>query len=87
MVAGHSGRAVWGVDLGRSDTDRGFESRSRHGCLSLSFCVMLSYVGRCLATSWSLVQESYQVCKYIKKTPKCEAAKFLQRLYSHGVSK
>jgi hypothetical protein len=30
--------------------DRGFESRSRHGCLSASFCVVLFCVGRGLAT-------------------------------------
>jgi hypothetical protein len=30
--------------------DRGFESRSRHGCLSAYFCVVLSCVGRGLAT-------------------------------------
>jgi hypothetical protein len=31
--------------------DRGFESRLRHGCLSSSFYVVLSCVGRGLATS------------------------------------
>jgi hypothetical protein len=31
--------------------DRGFESHSRHGCLSSSFYVVLSCVGRGLATS------------------------------------
>jgi hypothetical protein len=31
--------------------DHGFESRLRHGCLSASFCVVLSCVGRGLATS------------------------------------
>jgi hypothetical protein len=36
--------------------DCGFESRSRHGCLSATFCVLLSYVGRGLATGLSLVQ-------------------------------
>jgi hypothetical protein len=36
--------------------DRGFESRSRHEWLSASFCVVLSCVGRDLATGWSLVQ-------------------------------
>jgi hypothetical protein len=30
--------------------DRGFKSRSRHGCLSASFYVVLSCVGRGLAT-------------------------------------
>jgi hypothetical protein len=32
--------------------DRGFESRSRHGCLSLSFCAVLSCVGTGLASGW-----------------------------------
>jgi hypothetical protein len=31
--------------------DRGFESRLRHGCLSSSFYVVLSCVGKGLATS------------------------------------
>jgi hypothetical protein len=31
--------------------DRGFKSYLKHGCLSLSFCVVLSCVGRGLATS------------------------------------
>jgi hypothetical protein len=30
--------------------DRGFESRSRHGCLYASFCILLFCVGRGLAT-------------------------------------
>jgi hypothetical protein len=37
-------------------TDRGFESRSRHGHLSTSFCVHMPCVGRGLATGWSPVQ-------------------------------
>jgi hypothetical protein len=36
--------------------DRGFESPLGHGCLSSSVFVVLSCVGRDLATSWSLVQ-------------------------------
>jgi hypothetical protein len=36
--------------------DRGFESRSRHGCLSASFSVVLSCVGRGLTTGSSFVQ-------------------------------
>jgi hypothetical protein len=40
--------------------DRGFESRSRYGCLSLCFCVVLSCVA--FATGWSLVQRSPTSC-------------------------
>jgi hypothetical protein len=36
--------------------DRGFESRLGYWCLSLYLYVVLSCVGRGLATSWSLVQ-------------------------------
>jgi len=36
--------------------DRGFESRSRHVCVSAFFCVVLSYVGSGFATGWFLVQ-------------------------------
>jgi hypothetical protein len=36
--------------------DREFESRLRHGCLSLSFYVVLSCAGRGLTTGCSLVQ-------------------------------
>jgi hypothetical protein len=32
--------------------DRGFESRSRHECMSAFFCVVLSCVGSGLATGW-----------------------------------
>jgi hypothetical protein len=49
----------WGLRRGSWPVgcwDRGFESRSRHGCLSASFCVVLSCVGKGLATGWSLVQ-------------------------------
>jgi hypothetical protein len=40
----------------RGRWDHVFESRSRHGCLSASFCVMLFCVGRGLATGRSSVQ-------------------------------
>jgi len=36
--------------------DRGFESRSRRGCVSASFCVLLSCVGSGLATGQPPVQ-------------------------------
>jgi hypothetical protein len=52
VSAGHSGHAVWG----RLVAGMWFESRSRHGCLTASFCVVLSCVGRGLATGWLLVQ-------------------------------
>jgi hypothetical protein len=50
---GHSGRAVWGVGLGRlvagivgSNPAQGMD------VCPLSFCVVLSCVGRGLATGW-----------------------------------
>jgi hypothetical protein len=43
-----------------------FESRSRHGCVSAFFCVVLSCVGSGLETGWSPVQEVLRnVQKYI----------------------
>jgi hypothetical protein len=56
--AGLSGRAVWGTYCFRplEHWDHGFESPSRHGCVSAFFCVALSYVGRSLASGWSPVQ-------------------------------
>jgi hypothetical protein len=36
--------------------DRGFESRSRHGCFSVSISVVLSCIDTDLATEWSLDQ-------------------------------
>jgi hypothetical protein len=48
-------RSQWPCGLRRGSWpvgcwDRGFESRSRHGCSSASFCVVLSCVGRDVAT-------------------------------------
>jgi hypothetical protein len=48
-------RSQWPCGLRRGSWpvgcwDRGFESCLRHGCLSASFCVVLSCVGRGLAT-------------------------------------
>jgi hypothetical protein len=36
--------------------DHMFESRSRHGCVSTFFCVMLSCVGSGFAMGWSSIQ-------------------------------
>jgi len=53
--ASPSGRAVCGTYV--SDrTKTGFESCSRHGCMSAVFCVVLSCVGRILAMDPSPVQ-------------------------------
>jgi hypothetical protein len=44
--------------------DRGFKSRSRHGCLSASFCAVLSCVGReALRRADHSSKESYHVSK------------------------
>jgi hypothetical protein len=48
-------RSQWPCSLRRGSWpvgcwDRGFESRLSHGCLSASFCVVLSCVGRGFAT-------------------------------------
>jgi hypothetical protein len=48
-------RSQWPCGLRRGSWpvgcwDRGFEFRSRHACLSTSFCVVLFCVGRGLAT-------------------------------------
>jgi len=42
-------RVVEGI-YGLGQWNRGFESRSRHGCVSAFFCVVLSCVGSGLAT-------------------------------------
>jgi hypothetical protein len=56
-AAGHSGRAVWGVGLSRlvagivaSNPAQGMD------VCPLSFCVVLSCVGRGFVTGWSLIQ-------------------------------
>jgi hypothetical protein len=55
--AGHSGRPVWGVGLGRSVAGIvGSNPAQGIDVCPLSFCIVLSFVGRGLATSWSLVQ-------------------------------
>jgi hypothetical protein len=57
-----AGLSLWTRDLRRRFWqlrywDCGFESRSRHGCLSLCFCVVLSCVVEAFATGWSLVHQ------------------------------
>jgi hypothetical protein len=64
--------------------DRGFESRLRHRCLSLYFYVVLSCVGKGLATGWSLVQG---VLPYVEtREPKNEEAK-VQNYYRSQIMK
>jgi hypothetical protein len=66
--AGPTGRAVWGPH-GLSPPDlwhRGFESRSRYGCVSTFLCVLLSCVGRSLQMSWSPVLQ-FPSCSKISK--------------------
>jgi hypothetical protein len=52
--------------------DRGFESRSIHGCLYLCFCVVLSCLCDGLITC---PKESYQVILIRLRTVRCEAVK------------
>jgi hypothetical protein len=61
--AGPSSRTVWGTYCLRplEHWDPGFESRSRHGCVSAFFCVVLSCVGRGLASGRSPVQGVLQI--------------------------
>jgi hypothetical protein len=58
ILAGPSGRAVESTYCLRppEHSDHGFESRSRHGCVSAFFCVVLSCVGRGLASVRSPMQ-------------------------------
>jgi hypothetical protein len=66
LTADHNGRAVWGMNSLRSleHWDRGFESRSRHGCLCV-FIVLC--VGRSLETGLSPVQGVLLTVYRIKK--------------------
>jgi hypothetical protein len=71
-VAAQSEALGWSLER----LNRGFESRLRHGCLSSSFCVMLSCVGRGFCDGLIIrPKESYQVSKQIKKPRVCEASK------------
>jgi hypothetical protein len=45
--------------------DREFESRKWHECLSLSFCVVLSCVGRGLSSGWSAIQVALPIVELI----------------------
>jgi hypothetical protein len=56
MVDGLLADPVAAWTLSARTLDHGFESRSRYGCLSSFVCVVLSCVGRGLATGWSLVK-------------------------------
>jgi hypothetical protein len=63
--AGHSGRAVWGMNCPRSleHWNRGFEPHSRHGCLcAFILCLCCSVCSSGLATEWPLSEESFQLC-------------------------
>jgi hypothetical protein len=61
MVAGRSGHAVLGMSVGPLDFwDCGFESRWRHGCLSLVAVVCCEV--EVSATGRSLVQRSPTEC-------------------------
>jgi hypothetical protein len=57
LKAGHSGRTVWGVGLGRlvAGIVGSNPAQSMDVC-PLSFCVELSCVGWGFATGWSFVQ-------------------------------
>jgi hypothetical protein len=61
------------VGLGSLFTGIGFESRSYHGRLSLSFCVVLSYIGRGLCDGLiTHPKESYRVLIRLQNL-RCEA--------------
>jgi hypothetical protein len=64
--AGPDDRRVIGVELGRGYWNRVFESRSRHECFSLCFCVVLPCVGRGLCDGLiTRPKESYRVSNTI----------------------
>jgi hypothetical protein len=64
LHAGPNGRAVCGTYcfLPFEHWDRGFESHSRHGCVSAFFCVVLSCVSRALRRA-DPPSEYYQLSK------------------------
>jgi hypothetical protein len=53
---------------------RGFESRSRHGCLSLCFCVMLSCIVVPLSQAYHLSKGVLSSVLIILRNLRCEAA-------------
>jgi hypothetical protein len=64
--------------------DNGLESRSRHGCFSLCFCVVLSCVGRGLCDGLiTLPRGSHQVPKIDYETSGVRRPRSLQGLESH----
>jgi hypothetical protein len=78
-------QSQWPRDLRRRSWllgwwDHGFKYCLRHVCLSLSFCVVLSCVGRGLVTGWSLIQSSpTEGLRNTLRNLPCEAAKALTR--------
>jgi hypothetical protein len=61
-------RSQWPCGLRRGSWpvgywDRGFESRLRHGCLSVSFCVVLFCVVEALRRADHSSKESYRMSK------------------------
>jgi hypothetical protein len=65
---------------------RGFEVRSRHGCVSLPLLVVLTCEGRGLASD-PPSKECSQVSMYMMKPPLCEAAEVFGGPHNYWLSK